>query len=172
MDADEILKEQREYAWNYFSLHASQRISLFNFFVVFSSLATTALVATFEKDIQAHWLGIILGLLLICVSSIFYVLDRRVSSLIHHSENVLKHIESLFPQCNGQEEAVFRIFTNEATSTDSAKQNRRCHLLQPLTYHECFRIVLSFFAILGVIGIAASAVMLFIANKPCSPPYS
>jgi hypothetical protein len=33
-DPDEIAKQAREHAWNWFALHATQRMQAFNFFVV------------------------------------------------------------------------------------------------------------------------------------------
>jgi len=40
-DPDEIAKQAREHAWNWFALHATQRMQAFNFFVV----ATAFLIA-------------------------------------------------------------------------------------------------------------------------------
>jgi hypothetical protein len=51
------IKEQRDYAWNYFQIHASQRMSSFNFFVVIAALLSSAMAGTFTKDCMHHWLG-------------------------------------------------------------------------------------------------------------------
>jgi len=42
-DPDEIAKQAREHAWNWFALHATQRLQAFNFFVV----ATAFLIAAY-----------------------------------------------------------------------------------------------------------------------------
>ena len=51
------LKEQREYALSYFQLHANQRMTTFNFFVVIAALLTTGISGTFSKDFQNHFFG-------------------------------------------------------------------------------------------------------------------
>ena len=82
------LRDHRNATWEYFKVHAQQRMSLFNFFVVFSSLATTCLVATFREETRAHMLGVGLGILLMVVSFIFWKLDERVRFLIKHAERI------------------------------------------------------------------------------------
>ena len=54
-------KELQEYAWQYFALHASQRMSLFNFFVASSSVVTAALCGTFHEKVRAYEMGIVLA---------------------------------------------------------------------------------------------------------------
>ena len=50
MDEKWTLREQREYAWNYFELHAKQRMSLFNYFVLIAALLTAGLAGSFSKN--------------------------------------------------------------------------------------------------------------------------
>jgi len=59
-------------AWDYFELHANQRLTTFNFYVVISSLVTTGLLATFEKQYRTPYLGIGLGVLLTLLSFVFW----------------------------------------------------------------------------------------------------
>jgi hypothetical protein len=49
MSSNASLKEQRDYVWAYFQLHANQRISSFNFFVI-AALLTTGLAGTVKSD--------------------------------------------------------------------------------------------------------------------------
>jgi amino acid permease len=83
-------------AWKYFQLHAQQRLLCFNFFVVFSSLMTTGLVATFKEKYEAHFIGFVIGLILSLISFIFYKIDQRNKFLIKHGENVIKEIEDKY----------------------------------------------------------------------------
>ena len=55
------LKDQMEYVWNYFKLHAGQRMSLFNFFVVMSALLTGGLVRSLNNDFEYPFIGLVLG---------------------------------------------------------------------------------------------------------------
>jgi hypothetical protein len=50
MSTEVTLKEQRDYAWSYFQLHANQRMTSFNFFVVIAALLTTGLARSLEND--------------------------------------------------------------------------------------------------------------------------
>ena len=49
-DPDEIAKQAREHAWNWFALHATQRMQAFNFFVV----ATAFLIAAYASILEKH----------------------------------------------------------------------------------------------------------------------
>ena len=89
MSSEELLKEQREYAWSYFQLHANQRMTTFNFFVVIAALLTTGLSGTFNKDFQNPFIGIVLGAGLIVISFIFWKLDQRIRYMIKHAETTL-----------------------------------------------------------------------------------
>lgn len=130
-------------------MHAQQRISLFNFFVVFSSLATTALVGTFHEKTRAHVVGVGLGVLLIFISFIFWMLDERVRFLIKHAEHALKWIETKYEpdDCGGRSD-VLRLFTCEEAVTSQER---------PLTYSKCFQWTFLVFGLVGLIGAIVSA---------------
>ena len=81
-------------AWDYFQMHGTQRLTTFNFYIVISSFITAAMFSTFQKDYQAPYIGIILGLLVILLSLIFWKLDIRNSHLIKGAETALKFFES------------------------------------------------------------------------------
>jgi hypothetical protein len=70
-------KEILTLSWNYFQQHAQQRLSLFNFFVVFASLMTTGLISTFQTKYEIHFIGIGVGLVLAFISFIFWKIDER-----------------------------------------------------------------------------------------------
>ena len=154
-------KELQEYAWQYFALHASQRMSLFNFFVASSSVVTAALCGTFHEKVRAYEMGIVLGFLLPVISFVFWKLDQRVSFLLKHAEAALKHLERQFiPQ--GQE--LTKLFTLEEELTNQKKEKRertfrwviRCHM----TYSRCFRLIFLAFGLTGIIGVVMSLVYL------------
>jgi hypothetical protein len=49
-DSAETAKQAREHAWNWFALHAAQRMQAFNFFVV----ATAFLIAAYASLLEKH----------------------------------------------------------------------------------------------------------------------
>jgi len=142
------LQTHRDYVWEYFKVHAQQRMSLFNFFVVFSSLATTCLVATFQEKTRAPTVGMAIGVLLIIISFTFWKLDERVRFLIKHAENALKWIESTYPlEDDVVNPHVLRLFTCEEKHT-------KCN--GDLTYSKCFKVAFLVFGVVGLVGVILS----------------
>lgn len=82
-----------EHAWRYFELHANQRIIIFNYFLIISGALSAGLATTLQGSQRFSSLGIMLGMLLIVVSFIFWKLDQRVSYLIKHAESVITDLE-------------------------------------------------------------------------------
>ena len=81
---DSQIEEQRDHAWRYFQLHASQRMASFNFIVVLCALLTAGLAGAFQTKGGGHLLGVMLGLSLIVVSFVFWKFDQRVRYFIKH----------------------------------------------------------------------------------------
>lgn len=153
------LHEQRDYAWEYFKVHAQQRMALFNFFVVFSSLAATGLVTTLQDKTQARVVGITLGVLLILISYVFSKLDQRVAFLVKHAESALKLIEGKFSSEDSGGESRFELFTAEETHTQKKRNGARHWPWQRhMTYSDCFRLTFLAFGIIGLMGILLSVV--------------
>lgn len=135
-----------EYVFRYFELHASQRMSTFNFFVVLSGLLISALVKTFENDFNYPQIGYGISLALIIVSLIFWKLDQRVRFLIKHSESELRKLE--------EDEKYPSLFKDEEIKTNSKEAGKykgffRFHL----KYSECFGKIYLLFSVFGVVGI-------------------
>ena len=104
-----------EHTWRYFELHAKQRVSVFNFFVVMSGALAAGIAASLQGSAKLAAIGVVLGLLLPLISFVFWKLDQRVSFLIKHAENALAEIECTLPT----ERA--RLFSLEPASTKEAK---------------------------------------------------
>lgn len=150
-------KDIQEYAWKYFALHASQRMSLFNFFVGCSAVVTAALWGTLNEKIQAYGIGIVLGILLPFTSFVFWKLDQRVSFFIKIAEEALKYVEQKFPS---DEQEITKLFTLEERLT-SQKERSICHPIKcHMKYSCCFQMVFLSFSIIGIIGAAISLVYL------------
>ena len=164
------LKEQREYAWEYFKVHAQQRMAIFNFFVVFSSLVTVGLAGTYQKEIKAYLVGAVLGFLLMLISFVFCKLDKRVGFLIKHAESALKWIECKFPLEECEDGAhVLQLFVLEETRTRS---ERKMPWYTPwqwhLTYSNCFGLAFWVFGLIGLVGTVVSlALCVGVKNVIC-----
>lgn len=102
-----------EHAWAYFSLHAAQRITVFNYFVVFAGILCTGLAATMQAPIRLAFVGIALGLLLTALAFLFWKLDERTSFLIKHAEETIKRLEP----------SLATLLTVEVAKTDHAQVN-------------------------------------------------
>lgn len=89
-DGIDWLREAREHAWNWFSLHANQRMqSLYYFLIAVAFLSAAYVGALTRSDIVAASIAI-LGLLLTLA---FRRLELRSRELIHLGEAALRAIE-------------------------------------------------------------------------------
>ena len=84
-----------DHAWRYFALHAQQRISVFNFFVVLSGILATGIGAGIQAGKSMAPVVAILGALLALFSYVFYRLDGRGSELVKLGEEALVAGENL-----------------------------------------------------------------------------
>ena len=67
----------RQQAWDYFALHAQQRLTTVNFYLVVATTLTAAAVASFQEDFGFPGLRLPAGLLLALLSFAFWRLDLR-----------------------------------------------------------------------------------------------
>jgi hypothetical protein len=86
-DADEIAKQAREHAWNWFALHAAQRMQAFNFFVV----ATAFLIAAYASILEKHpGAAAFLAAVGAWLTLWFNRLDARSRQLVEAGEDALR----------------------------------------------------------------------------------
>ncbi len=85
-DPNEIAKQAREHAWNWFALHATQRMQAFNFFVV----ATAFLIAAYASILEKHpAAAAVLALVGAWLTFWFNRLDARSYQLVEAAEDAL-----------------------------------------------------------------------------------
>lgn len=108
----------RKQAWDYFHLHSAQRLTTFNFYLGLSTATTATLFLTFQKDYRVPSVGIVLSLLLLIFSFVFWKLDGRNRELIKLSEEALKFFEekSGLPDEDGKPHKA-KLFLREAHIT-------------------------------------------------------
>ena len=91
---------------------------MFNFFVVLSGLVTAGLGATMQGSPRIAILGILLGVVLMLLSFVFWKLDQRSSFLVKHAEDAGIEIENyLLPPAG-------RLFASEPARLQSVVAGR------------------------------------------------
>jgi len=93
---DEASKAALDHAWNWFNLHAAQRMQTFNFFLVATAFLIAAYASLLEK----------LPLAALAVASVgawiafwFTRLDNRTRQLIKAGEDVLEKYQAQLAKC-------------------------------------------------------------------------
>ena len=150
----------RKEAWDYFQMHAGQRLSTFNFYIVISSVLSTALFTSFQKDYRVPGVSAILGFLLAFFSFIFWRLDLRNKELIKNAEAALKFFESARePMDSAEGFHVTKLFLHEEYKTGKKRSGRYLFLLRRhWSYSDCFNLVFLAFECAGLLGIVVGLV--------------
>ena len=86
-DPVEIAKQTREHAWNWFALHATQRMQAFNFFVVATAFLIAAYASLLDKEPAAAAVLAIVGAWL---AFWFNRLEARSRQLVDAGEDALR----------------------------------------------------------------------------------
>ncbi|TKJ39298.1 MAG: hypothetical protein CEE38_00720 [Planctomycetes bacterium B3_Pla] len=152
-------KDILDIAWNYFQQHAQQRLSFFNFFVIFSVLMTTGLISTFQEKYNAHSIGIAIGLMLSLISYVFWKIEERNKYLTKTGENAIKQIEQHYPCAKCYPDPVkFKIFSLEQEETDKIRKEQRgkIFVFRQISHSKSFNLIFFVFFVVGVLGAGAS----------------
>ena len=134
------ISEELTYAWNYFQLHAEQRLKTFNFYIVIMTLLIGAGYTLLST--QYSCIIVFIGGLISFFSFIFWKLDIRNKELIYNSEECLREIEKNLKT---------KIFTKEYENKKSndAKDEKRFFKYH-YSFTNSFNLVFFIFAFLGV----------------------
>ncbi|MGO9571874.1 MAG: hypothetical protein ACLP5H_30485 [Desulfomonilaceae bacterium] len=148
----------RKQAWNYFSVHAGQRLTTFNFYIVISALLSTGLLTTFNKDYQSPLLGLLVGSFLPLFSFVFYKLDERNRELIRGAEAALRFFEDQSQYADeGETPHVTKIFCREDCETEKKKAAHSSSIWdRHFSYSDCLNWVFRSFALIGLTGAVIS----------------
>lgn len=138
-------KDTLDHAWRYFALHAGQRMSMFNYFVIVFGVVSAGLAGCLRTEGKLRLLGVALGLALAVVSFVFWKLDQRTAFLIKHAEAALAEAEDAY----SVQAALFR---REPQDTADAKM-----VAGMWTYGKSFRTV---FFLGGGFGLAGAGLSL------------
>ncbi|MFL6726738.1 MAG: hypothetical protein ACJ8FS_09530 [Sphingomicrobium sp.] len=149
MRAKSQIERSFDYALSYFHLHANQRMTVFNFFLVIAGILTGGIAASLGREPAIPFLGVALSVVLILIAIVFWKLDARTSFLIKHAEGALKACETelLNPDA--------RLISTEKEAFEKFKTDNG-FWKSGWTYSVCFRIVFIAMTVIGAIGLALS----------------
>ena len=146
MSHDGYLRKQ---AWDYFALHAQQRLTTVNFYLVVATALTAVAVGSFAENFGFPGLALPAGLLLSLLSFASWRLDFRNRELIWAAEAALRSFEAGSRVVNGTEEPPLEwLFTREYRQSEKRKgaTDWRSYAV-PHTYSHVFNVLFgSFFA--------------------------
>lgn len=146
-----------ENAWKYFEIHASQRISLFRYYIIFLSLYVTVsgyFIIKFDKASNDEEIIVILfSIIFILISIVFWLIDARNRNLIKYAEKSLTQFEK-----ENKWHISHKIFNKEK------KMSSKC-----LFKHTfCFRIIFSMAIISSIIIIGYSFFHITLSTTKCN----
>jgi cbb3-type cytochrome oxidase subunit 3 len=143
----------RKQAWDYFDAHASQRMSIFNFYIALSSITATTYAAAWKADSNLQSARGLLAFLLLLFSFVFWKFDQRNKALIKNAERALMAFEAA-----DSGDQILKVFTQEHIETTRKRAEMKgLQRLQvwkwALSYSDCFNTVFSTFALIGGAGL-------------------
>jgi hypothetical protein len=99
---EELTRDAMNHAWNWFALHAGQRMQMVNFFLLAVAFLVTGYVAALTKDLHAGAVGI--GLLGAWIALSFHRLELRTKELVKAGEAAMKDFERRLAEKSGVQE--------------------------------------------------------------------
>jgi hypothetical protein len=141
-------KDELDHAWRYFQLHATQRITVFNFYVAASGLVIAGLIYSLRGGEETALYSVIAGIALFLLSFVFSKMDKRVKEMIKSSEKTISRIEA-----SSIEEPKHRVMTMEQEEEAATRYS----LFGNWTYGQSFRRIFWVGGAFGLIGSALGA---------------
>ncbi|MDX9806099.1 MAG: hypothetical protein RBT87_09765 [bacterium] len=139
----------REHAWSYFALVAQQRLSVINFYFLIATGLSAGMMALFKDSQTLNPISIgVLGILLIALSLIFWLWDRRNKEFVDNAVNVLKKYAKKDISNNIR-------LSFPLTEPEIVKPNFASLRFYP-NFSSCLRYLYFLFSAIGVIGIIFS----------------
>jgi hypothetical protein len=145
--------ELRQHCWGYFQYHASQRTTVFNFYLVTCALLTTGYLHVVATS-SAFNVAIILGLLFPLLSFIFWKLDCRNVEMVELAEKAMVALEQMYiPKEDEGSPTALEIFSNEAKQTREAESRISFWSWRNHYRHKhCFHLIFWSISALGILA--------------------
>ena len=155
-------KEWLDLAWKFFQQHAQQRISYFNFFVVFSTILISGYVNAL--NINMPLMGIIIGFVEIFISFIFIKIDERNKFLTKISENIIKKIEE---DTEFSENENYSLFLKEEIFTNDLREEQKSKLFfnRQISHGKAYRLIYQMFMVLGILALIYAGFVSIFKNQ-------
>ena len=149
MDHPNLNDAFRESAWRHFTIHAEQRLKMFQFYITISTALLGGGALLIRTDQYAIAL-VLLGFLASFLSFVFWKLEVRTRTLVKNAEDAIQYLDASFdlPDVDDEPNPLY-LFARDDHRTRRSK--RRCALLH-FSYHKCFVLVFVLIAILGGFG--------------------
>jgi len=156
--------ELRTYAWNYFSLHATQRLTTFNFYLVISTLLTGGLASAIKQEYGNLWIAVVVGLLMGIFSIVFHKLDVRNRELVKNAERALRSLDDQMGlEDKGGIPNELKLVARDDYEVEDAEKKQKKNGFWPsqlhLRYLHCFNYV---FLTFGAVGIGTAFIIAII----------
>jgi hypothetical protein len=155
------IERDRKYAWDFFQLHGTQRMETFNYYITLATAIMVGITTVLQPTINLPVIALVLSLLLIFLSFIFWKFDQRNKMLIKNAEEALMEIEKHLKDAKGPFTKT-DLFLKDFTEVKQRRSHRSWMFWRNhYSYSNCFNLIFALCGLLGGIGIALSVVMLF-----------
>jgi hypothetical protein len=151
-------KDWLDLCWKYFDRHADQRISYFNFFVVFSTILTSAAITVLAESVDLGYAAIPIGIIQIFVAYIFLKIEERNRFLTKHAENAIKHFERRIGHRNNQFKFLFNL-EEEQTIHQRKLDRARFFPFRLISHGRAYKIIYISFMFWGCLEVCAASIM-------------
>ena len=144
-----IESEVRNHCWNYFALHAQQRMSAFQFFITLETALIGAGFFVLQAQSQfsnSYW-PIMIGPMITVLAFVFWKIDQRTRDLIKTAEISLNEMEKFFLQNT----SIIQHLPFSSDPQITGKMSTFPLLAGRLTYTKSFGIVFVACAIFGLV---------------------
>lgn len=141
----------REHCWNYFALHAQQRISVFQYFITIETALITAAIISiqYKSDLNNPRWAVLLGPAIILFSFVFWKIDQRTKDLIKKSEISLRQIEDLILKDSSVK--IQLPFTEDPQHNPKVRFTALPLLPGRLSYSQSFGVIYTTSALFGLV---------------------
>ena len=155
-------KDYLNISWHYFQQHAQQRIGYFNFFLLFSSFLTAAMVSIIkDKSVLMAFIGVALGIMQIIIAFIFWKIDERNKALTKNGENTIKQLEN---ECRSNDPSFPTLFISEEEQTKRQKKDeietKKSIFLKQISHSKAFIWIFLLFGIWGIVEVVVCLIQL------------
>lgn len=135
-----------DHAWRHFDFHAKQRLSLFNFCIIWAGLVIAAWSQAMTGTTPRPLVGATLGILLVISSIVFWRMDQRNAHLTKLAEGVLSEAEN----------ATFgaTVLFNSSEVDTQLRKGLRFLTAAQWSHGQSLRVLFSLMAVAGLMGTA------------------